>query len=71
MDDTSYNVPEVEGPRLVAQQQRAGERMDGAIELQKPQLGLAIAAPISGDLARSLIQESSCSQGAVHIRAPA
>ena len=63
MDDTSYNVPEVEGTRLVAQQQRAGERMDGTIELQKPQLGLAIAAPISGGLARSLIQESSCSQG--------
>ena len=48
MDDTSYNVPEAKGPRLVAQQQRAGERMDGAIELQKPQLGLTIAAPIGG-----------------------
>src|SRR5207245_10357227 len=40
MDDTSYNVPEAKGPRLVAQQQRAGERMDGTIELQTPQLGL-------------------------------
>ena len=48
MDDTSYNVPEVKGPRLVAQQQRAGERMDGAIELQKPQPGLTIAAPVGG-----------------------
>ncbi|MEH2615031.1 serine hydrolase domain-containing protein [Bradyrhizobium sp. AZCC 1693] len=48
MDDTSYNVPEAKGTRLVAQQQRAGARMDGAIELQKPQLGLTIAAPIGG-----------------------
>src|SRR3954451_3339703 len=48
MDDTSYNVPEAKGPRLVAQQQRAGERMDGAIELQKPQPGLTIAAPVGG-----------------------
>jgi methyl acetate hydrolase len=48
MDDTSYNVPEAKGPRLVAQQQRGGARMDGAIELQKPQLGLTIAAPIGG-----------------------
>src|SRR5829696_7300078 len=48
MDETSYNVPEAKGPRLVAQQQRGGARMDGAIELQKPQLGLTIAAPIGG-----------------------
>ena len=48
MNDTSYNVPEAKGPRLVAQQQRAGERMDGAIELQKVQPGLTIAAPIGG-----------------------
>ncbi len=48
MNDTSYNVPEAKGPRLVAQQQRGGERMDGAVELQKPQLGLTIAAPIGG-----------------------
>lgn len=48
MDDTSYNVPEAKGPRLVAQQQRGGERMDGAVELQKPQLGLTIAEPIGG-----------------------
>ncbi len=48
MDDTSYNVPEAKAPRLVAQQQRGGERMDGAIELQKPQPGLTIASPIGG-----------------------
>jgi len=48
MDDTSYNVPEAKGSRLVAQQWRGGERMDGAIELQKPQTGLTIAAPIGG-----------------------
>jgi methyl acetate hydrolase len=48
MDDTSYNVPEAKGPRLVAQQQRGGERMDGAIELQKPQPALTIAAPVGG-----------------------
>jgi CubicO group peptidase (beta-lactamase class C family) len=48
MNDTSYNVPEAKGPRLVAQQQRGGERMDGAIELQKPQPGLTIAMPVGG-----------------------
>jgi methyl acetate hydrolase len=48
MDDTSYNVPEEKAPRLVAQQQRAGARMDGAIELQNPQLGLTIPAPVGG-----------------------
>jgi CubicO group peptidase (beta-lactamase class C family) len=48
MDDTSYNVPDSKGPRLVAQQQRAGARMDGDIVLQNPQLGLTIAAPIGG-----------------------
>jgi methyl acetate hydrolase len=48
MDDTSYNVPEAKGPRLVAQQQRAGERMDGSIELQNPQPGLNIPAPVGG-----------------------
>jgi methyl acetate hydrolase len=48
MEDTSYDVPEAKGPRLVAQQWRGGERMDGAIELQKPQLGLTIASPIGG-----------------------
>lgn len=48
MDDTSYNVPKAKGPRLVAQQQRAGNRMDGAIELQETQLGLTIASPVGG-----------------------
>ncbi|HZE51990.1 MAG TPA: serine hydrolase domain-containing protein [Bradyrhizobium sp.] len=48
MDDTSYNVPEAKGPRLVAQQQRAGEKMDGAIVLQNQQAGLTIASPIGG-----------------------
>jgi methyl acetate hydrolase len=48
MDDTFYNVPETKGARLVAQQQRGGARMDGAVELQEPQLGLAIASPIGG-----------------------
>src|ERR1700760_3468406 len=48
MNDTSYNVPESKGPRLVAQQQRAGAQMDGAVELQNPQLGLTIAAPVGG-----------------------
>jgi CubicO group peptidase (beta-lactamase class C family) len=48
MDDTSYNVPEAKAPRLVLQQQRAGERMDGAVVPQNPQLGLTIAAPIGG-----------------------
>ena len=48
MDDTSYNVPEAKGPRLVAQQQRAGAHTDGAVELQNPQLGLTIASPIGG-----------------------
>ena len=48
MDDTSYNVPEAKGARLAAQQQRGGKRMDGAVELQNPQAGLTIAAPIGG-----------------------
>ena len=48
MNDTSYNVPDAKGPRMVAQQQRSGERMDGAVVLQQPQLGLTIASPIGG-----------------------
>ena len=48
MDDTSYNVPEAKAARLVAAQQRAGAKMDGAIELQNPQPGLTIPAPIGG-----------------------
>jgi CubicO group peptidase (beta-lactamase class C family) len=48
MDDTFYNVPAAKEPRLVAQQQRAGKRMAGAIVLQEPQPGPTIAAPIGG-----------------------
>jgi CubicO group peptidase (beta-lactamase class C family) len=48
MNDTSYNVPQDKGPRMVAQQQRAGERMDGAVVLQSSPLGLTIPAPIGG-----------------------
>ncbi|MGA2056961.1 MAG: serine hydrolase domain-containing protein [Bradyrhizobium sp.] len=49
MNDTSYNVPEAKGPRLVAQQQRDGARMDGPVVLQIPPLvGLTIAEPIGG-----------------------
>jgi CubicO group peptidase (beta-lactamase class C family) len=49
MNDTSYNVPEAKGPRLVAQQQRDGAKMDGPVVLQIPPLvGLTIAQPIGG-----------------------
>ena len=48
MPDTSYNVPQDKGPRLIAAQQRAGERMDGAVVLQSLQPGLTIPAPIGG-----------------------
>src|SRR6516164_7916685 len=48
MSDTSYNVPQEKASRLVAAQQRAGERMDGAIVLQTPQPGLTIPEPIGG-----------------------
>ncbi len=48
MEDTFYNVAEAKGPRLVAQQQRAGDKMDGAIVLQSPQPGLTVPAPIGG-----------------------
>jgi methyl acetate hydrolase len=48
MSDTSYNVPEAKAARLVAAQQRDGERMDGAIVKQSPQPGLTIAQPIGG-----------------------
>jgi methyl acetate hydrolase len=48
MPDTSYNVPQEKGPRLVAQQQRAGDKMDGAVVLQSAPLGLTIAEPIGG-----------------------
>lgn len=48
MSDTSYNVPQEKAARMAAQQQRAGERMDGDIVLQNPQPGLTIPAPIGG-----------------------
>ena len=49
MNDTSYNVPESKGPRLVAQQQRDGAKMDGPVVLQIPPLvGLTVANPIGG-----------------------
>ena len=48
MEDSFYNVPDAKGPRLVAQQQRAGDKMDGPIVLQLPQPGLAVATPIGG-----------------------
>jgi CubicO group peptidase (beta-lactamase class C family) len=48
MVDTSYNVPQDKAARLVAAQQRAGERMDGRIELQSPQPPLSVARPIGG-----------------------
>ena len=48
MDDTSYNVPQAKAARLVAAQQRAGAKMDGAVELQATQPGLTIPAPAGG-----------------------
>ena len=33
---------------MVAQQQRAGDKMDGAVVLQSPQLGLTLPAHIGG-----------------------
>ena len=48
MTDTSYNVPQDKAARLVAAQQRDGERMDGTIVKQAMQPGLAIPAPIGG-----------------------
>ncbi len=48
MIDTSYTVPEAKGTRMVAQQQRAGDKMDGPVELQKSPLGLTIPSPAGG-----------------------
>ncbi len=48
MDDTSYNIPEAKAARVVAAQQRAGAKMDGAVELQSPPPGLTIPAPAGG-----------------------
>jgi CubicO group peptidase (beta-lactamase class C family) len=48
MNDTSYNVPQAKAERLVAGQQRDGDRMDGPIVKQSEQPGLTIAQPIGG-----------------------
>ena len=48
MPDTSYNVPQEKAARLVAGQQRAGERMNGAVVLATPQPGLSIPEPVGG-----------------------
>ena len=48
MPDTSYNVAQEKAARLVAGQQRAGDRMDGAIVVQTPQPGLTIPEPTGG-----------------------
>ena len=48
MSDTSYNIPEGKAARVVASQQRDGERMDGKIVLQSPQPPLTVAMPIGG-----------------------
>jgi CubicO group peptidase (beta-lactamase class C family) len=48
MTDTSYNVPEQKAARLVAAQQRDGERMDGAIVKTAVQPGLTIPQPVGG-----------------------
>jgi methyl acetate hydrolase len=48
MSDTSYNVPQDKAARLVAAQQRDGERMDGAIVKAAVQPPLAIPQPIGG-----------------------
>ena len=48
MSDTSYNIPEGKAARVVASQQRDGERMDGKIVLQSPQPPLTVAIPIGG-----------------------
>ena len=48
MTDTSYTVPQAEGARMVADQRRAGERMDGAIAVRSPQPSLAAANPSGG-----------------------
>jgi methyl acetate hydrolase len=48
MSDTSYNIPEAKGARVVPSQQRDGERMDGKIVLQSPQPALTVPMPIGG-----------------------
>ena len=48
MSDTSYNIPQAKAARVVAAQQREGERMDGKIVLQSPQPALDRPEPIGG-----------------------
>jgi methyl acetate hydrolase len=48
MNDTSYNVPQAKAERLVAGQQRDGDRMDGPIVKQSEQPGLTVAQPVGG-----------------------
>jgi len=48
MTDTSYNIPPEKAVRVVASQQRDGERMDGKIVLQSPQPALTVPMPIGG-----------------------
>jgi len=48
MVDTSYNIPQAKAARVVASQQRDGEKMDGKIVLQSPQPPLMVAMPIGG-----------------------
>ena len=48
MVDTSYTVPQAKGPRMAADQRRAGEQMDGAITVRSPQPSLAVANPSGG-----------------------
>jgi CubicO group peptidase (beta-lactamase class C family) len=48
MNDTFYNVPQAKAERLVAGQQRDGDRMDGPIVKQSEQPGLTVAQPVGG-----------------------
>jgi methyl acetate hydrolase len=48
MNDTSYNISQAKAERLVAGQQRDGDRMDGPIVKQSEQPGLTVAQPVGG-----------------------
>jgi methyl acetate hydrolase len=48
MTDTFYNVPKAKAARLVAAQQRAGAKLDGAVVLQSGQPGLTNPSPSGG-----------------------
>lgn len=60
MVDTSYNVPQAKGPRVVADQRRAGEQMDGAITVRSPQPSLAVANPSGGGGLASTVDDYGC-----------